>query len=621
MIKEGLDIMAERVNLTESECLALINFTSETLTSGNPESAVASIVGKLRRSFGVSCVSIREIISRPCSLRYTYESINDSTKVRRVNETITFEEEVWENVMKKFSEGCYIYKADGKQSSPQFIGPAPHQPMCMIQVPMYSGSDFLGVLDLADFEKIHDWNEHEISALKICAHFICQYLYRLNSSFMEIHSRNTADPLTGLMNFHTFTEQLDEKLSEMLNDSPVAVVYSDIHHFKYINETYGYKKGDELLKLVAQSLTESAPENIDIMLCRAHADNFISAAVVPEEFIDSFDSLIHEQNKNIGQFLQESCPDVRIRINTGICYIKNKSSTAATAIAHANLARKLAKRNAMQKPLVFSNEMMEEIKYQEYLNNELPKAIENHDLKVYYQPKINCADDSLYGAEALIRWQKPDGSFIYPDQFIPVFEKNGNIVDVDFYVYRQVFRYIRGRLDAGLPVFPISMNVSRVHFRSDKIIPYIESLMNEYSMPPELVEFELTENIYMNNFNKADEFITTCREKGVRVSMDDFGSGYSSLNVISTLSIDTLKIDKIFLKHDELSDNDKTVIESMIAMAKRLGMKVICEGVETESQTAFLKNAKCDQIQGYYYGKPMDEESFNKFAEKLLSKG
>ncbi|MDE5563535.1 MAG: EAL domain-containing protein, partial [Oscillospiraceae bacterium] len=133
-----------------------------------------------------------------------------------------------------------------------------------------------------------------------------------------------------------------------------------------------------------------------------------------------------------------------------------------------------------------------------------------------------------------------------------------------------------------------------------------------------LVEFELTENIYMKNFSKADEFIKDCRNRGIQVSMDDFGSGYSSLNVISTLSIDTLKIDKIFLKNDNLNDNDKIVIESMIAMAKRLGMKVICEGVETESQTIFLKNAQCDQIQGYYYGKPMDEETFNQFIEKLL---
>lgn len=606
--------------LSESQCLDLIKYVSDTLTSKETESAVSEIVDRFRTSFGVSCVSIREIFSRPCSLRYTYESMEGDPEEKRINATITFDEKEWQTAMETFSRGCYIYKKEEEQDCPLFMGPYLNKPGCMVQVPMYSGSDFFGVLDLVCFGESRDWSGHEISALKICANFICQYLYRLNISFMEIYNRNDTDPLTGLMNFNTFTSRLDEKLSEMLNDAPIGVVYVDINHFKYINSTYGYAKGDEMLKIIAQAIVEGITKFTDIMICRAYADHFISAAIVPEKFIPFFDNFVHQQNEEISQLLQESCPDVRIHINTGIFFVRDHRFTAATAIANANLARKLAKQEHMRKPLVFTDEMMEEIKYQEYLNNELPKAIENNDLKVYYQPKINCSDDSLYGAEALVRWQKPDGTFIYPDQFIPIFEKNGNIVDVDFYVYRQVFRYIRGRIDVGLPVFPISMNVSRVHFRSDRIIPYVGKLLEEYGIPPELVEFELTENIYMKNFDRADEFIKTCRKSGMKVSMDDFGSGYSSLNVISSLSIDTLKIDKIFLKNQELSNNDKTVIESMIAMAKRLGMRVICEGVETESQTLFLKNAQCDQIQGYYYGKPMDEDSFNKFAEKLLTK-
>ena len=612
--------MPHRANLTASECIALIKYVCDSLTINNTESAVSSIVEKLRETFDVSCVSIREIFSRPFSLRYTYESIGDSTKVRRINDTVTFDEEIWQSALKKFSEGCYIYNAGGDQKLPQFIGSMPNSPKCMIQVPMYSGSNFFGVLDLVDFEEVRDWSECEISALTVCANFMCQYLYRLNSSFMEIYNANDIDPLTGLMNFHMFTERLDEKLSEMLSNSAVAVVYIDIHHFKYINETYGYKKGDELLKLLSQDLYDRISKRADVLLCRAYADHFISAAPVSEDFIPTFEIYVSKQNEQIRKFLQQICPDVSIRINTGICYVRDPNTTAASAIAYANLARKTAKSEQMSKPLVFSDKMMEEIKYHEYLNNELPKAIENHDLKVYYQPKINCSDDSLYGAEALVRWQKPDGSFIYPDQFIPVFERNGNIVDVDFYVYKEVFKYIRKRLDAGLPVFPISMNVSRIHFRSNRIMEYIEGLLEEYKMPPELVEFELTENIYMKNLNSADEFIKACQDRNIQVSMDDFGSGYSSLNVISALSIDTLKIDKIFLKNDDLSNNDKTVIASMIAMAKRLGMKVVCEGVETESQMTFLKNTQCDQIQGYYYGKPMDEESFNKFVEKLLEK-
>lgn len=567
----------------------------------------------------MSCIRIREIISRPYSLRYTYESLKNPANIKHINETITFDADSWQRALDKFSEGIFIYETGSEQGFPQFISSVSDMPMYAIQIPMYSEKNFLGIMELADYEKIRKLEEYELSTLKICANILCQYLYRINSSFMQIQSRNDIDPLTGLMNFRGFTEKLDEKFSEMLSDAPIAVVYTDIQHFRYINETYGYKKGDELLKLIAMAL-KSGSEGYDTMIGRVHADHFVTAAAIPEELLAIFDKFVYEQNIHLSKLLQDNCPDVRIRIITGICYARNSKMTAATAIANANLARKVAKTGNIRQPVIFSEEMMEEIKYQEYLNNELPKAIQNHDLKVYYQPKINCADESLYGAEALIRWLKPDGTFIYPDKFIPVFEKNGNIMEVDFYVYREVFKYIRGRLDAGLPVFPISMNVSRVHFRTNKIIPYIESLMAEYNMPSELVEFELTENIYMNNFSKADEFIKSCRNRGIQVSMDDFGSGYSSLNVISSLKIDTLKIDKIFLKNDNLNDNDKTVIESMITMAKRLGMKVICEGVETESQTVFLKNTQCDQIQGYYYGRPMNEESFNQFVEKLLLK-
>ena len=608
--------MVTRSNLTKEECFDLIQFVCDTFMSKNPESAVAAIVEHLRACFDASCVSIHEAFSRPNSLRCIYETLRDPVNNKRLNDIISFPEDVWKHAVEKFSNGCNIYRADDPQCEPLLIGPVPTSPMCLLQTPMHSGSDFLGILDVVYFDKIREWNEYEIAALNVCANYIAHYQYKLSS----IHIDDDLDPITGLLNFHTFTKRLDEKLTEVPEKSIAAVIYSDIHHFKYINETYGYKKGDELLKLAAQATKENLSKYPDVLICHLYADHFVIAIVVPETVLPTFAAATHSDNLKICEILQNSCPNIMIHIDSGIFFINDAKITAATAIANANLARKLGKSENMHEPVIFSDKMMEDINYQEYLNNELPKAIENHHLKVYYQPKINCRDDNLYGAEALVRWQRPDGSFIYPDKFIPIFEKNGNITEVDFYVYREVFRYIRQRIDLGLPVFPISMNVSRVHLRSNRIISYIEELLEEYRIPPELIEFELTENIYMNNFSKADEFIKSCHDHGIHVSMDDFGSGYSSLNLISAINIDTLKIDRIFLKNHNLSENDKAVIETMIVMAKRLGMKVICEGVETESQALFLKNAHCDQIQGFYYGRPMDEESFNSFAEKSLAK-
>jgi EAL domain-containing protein (putative c-di-GMP-specific phosphodiesterase class I) len=160
------------------------------------------------------------------------------------------------------------------------------------------------------------------------------------------------------------------------------------------------------------------------------------------------------------------------------------------------------------------------------------------------------------------------------------------------------------------------MNVSRVHLLNDDIIGYITSLFDEFKIPPQLVEFELTENIYMSNMTNARKFMNFCKSFGIFVSMDDFGSGFSSLNVMNSLPIDIIKLDRVFLKNETLTENDKIVLECIISMAKRLKMKVICEGVETSNQSKFLKEAQCDMIQGYYYGRPMDEESFNRYIEE-----
>lgn len=608
--------MIAQSNLTKEECFDLIRFVCDSFALKNVESAVSAIIEHLRERFDASCVSIHESFSRPNSLRCIYETLSDPANKRRVNNIVSFSESEWKNAVEKFSQGHNAYAAGNPQCEPLLIGPVPITPMSIMQMPMHSGDDFLGVLDIVYFDRIRQWNEDEIAALNVCANYIAHYQYKHGSIYLD----DDFDPATGLLTLNAFIRRLDEKLTGIPDDCKVAVIYSDIHHFKYINETCGYKKGDELIKIAAQATKENLSKHSNVLICHLYADHFVIAIVVPQSAIPTFAASTHSDNLKIRERLQGSCPNVMINIDTGIYYVNDANITAATAIANANLARKLGKSESLHEPVIFSDKMMEDIKYQEYLHNELPKAIENRQLKVYYQPKINCADDSLYGAEALVRWQRPDGSFIYPDKFIPVFERSGAIIEVDFYVYREVFRYIRERLDSGLPVFPVSMNVSRVHLRSNNIIPYIKGLLEEYKIPPELIEFELTENIYMHDFSKAAEFVKACRDLGIQVSMDDFGSGYSSLNLISSITIDTLKIDRIFLKNPDLSDNDKTIIETMIIMAKRLGMKVVCEGVETASQAYFLKNVKCDQIQGYYYGRPMDEDSFRSFTEKLLAK-
>ncbi len=608
-------------NLDETQRFELIQFVSETLSAQDVEKAVQTVIKYMRRLFGADCVRIREVIPRPRSLRFIYEDVDNPDAPRRINDTVTYSREVWDRLKNAYAQGCFTYCSSSPDELGTMICREESMPNCLLQMPMYLSGEFCGTLDFMRFSGRRKWIQEEFSALKVCSQLIASCLSARISNNINNSERQLHDQLTGLLTQSAFTEKLDRELPDMLKKSPVALVYTDIRHFRYINEKYGYKKGDEMLKIAARTIYHDVAEKYpELIVCRVHSDHFASAAPIPAEGVASFSDFIARQNDILCRALMDCCPDIRIRMNTGICFINNENTDAATAVSNANLARKQAKDEHQHCPVVFTEQMMDEIKYQEFLHNELPKAIENHGLKVYYQPKINCADDSIYGAEALVRWQLNNGEFIYPDRFIPLFEKNGSIIDIDFYVYRQVFEYLRRRMDAGLPVVPISMNVSRVHFKENRIISYIEGLIDEYHIPADLLEFELTENIYIQNFNKASDFITECSKRKIKVSMDDFGSGYSSLNVMSILDIDTLKIDRVFLKNDELNESDKTVLEAMITMAKKLGMKVVCEGVETKSQSLFLKNANCDVIQGYYYGKPMSEENFSIFmTEKLNS--
>ncbi len=257
--------------------------------------------------------------------------------------------------------------------------------------------------------------------------------------------------------------------------------------------------------------------------------------------------------------------------------------------------------------------------YQKYsVRRSLNRALSNGEIKVFYQPKIEAGSTRVVGAEALVRWQKPDGSFIYPDMFIPALEENGSIVELDFFVYEQVFKTLQDRVRAGKPIVPVSMNVSRAHLEDGRIYSYVKELFKKYHVLPQFTEFELTESMYVQNIDKIVSVVKEFREKGGRISMDDFGSGYSSLNLLTDLPIDTLKVDKVFLKNEHLDENEKTILSCVIEMAKKLHMDVVCEGVETEEQSRFLSLLGCDMFQGFLYARPLPQEEYHTYLEAHL---
>lgn len=427
------------------------------------------------------------------------------------------------------------------------------------------------------------------------------------------------DALTGLDRYEVFLENLQREIDQ-IGDDRILVIYTDIKHFKYINDTYGYKVGNALLKEFASEFTKA--NRLLIGASRVYSDNFVAAnRMSADEYTsEGFRQMILRKNHEWEAKFREKYLNSRLQFCTGISFVMkdSRSFDAETVVSNANLARKVAKEMEDDCCVIFDQSMMEGIKREVEITSSIPKALTNREFKVFFQPKIETDTLRLIGAEALLRWQKPDSSYIYPDEFIPLIERSGQVVDVDYYVYREVFRFIAERMKQGKKIIPISLNVSRVHLNKMHILEYVKELFEEYKIPYSMVEFELTESIYLDNTERALELVRGLHNIGTKVSMDDFGSGYSSLNLLSKLPIDIIKLDKVFLKEGDLQESDKIIISCVVDMAKKLQIMSLCEGVETVEQSDYLKEVGCQVQQGFYFSRPISQEVFEKFMDENL---
>lgn len=424
------------------------------------------------------------------------------------------------------------------------------------------------------------------------------------------------DALTGLDSYEVFLGKLQKEIDTM-GDDRIGIIYTDIKHFKYINDTYGYKVGDSLLKEFVDELMQGGED----ILCasRVYSDNFVAANRIVKGTLSNEElrEMVYRINREWEAKFREKYLNSRLQFCTGISIIDkdSRSKDAETAVSNANLARKVAKEMENDCCVLFDQSMMEGIKREVEITSCIPRALERKEFQVYFQPKMDTNTLELIGAEALVRWKKPDGRFIYPDEFIPLIERSGQIVDVDYYVYREVFRFLAERLKDGKKVVPISLNVSRMHLNRTDFIEYVEALLEEFQVPCSLIEFELTESIYLDNTEAALKLIKGLHKLGIKVSMDDFGSGYSSLNLLSKLPIDIIKLDKVFLKEGEMQESDRIIISCVVDMAKKLHIASLCEGVETQEQSDYLKKVGCQMQQGFYFSRPVPREDFENIME------
>lgn len=409
------------------------------------------------------------------------------------------------------------------------------------------------------------------------------------------------DTLTGLLTEKAFYAKAAAVL-EQNADKTFDVIAVDIEQFKIVNDVFGTKTGDRLLIDLAICLLD-LKTNEWTYITRARADTFF--VLLPHT-----KTLYEEVNKKIVDFFENYPLPMRLQAKMGIYHAGNKELIIARMCDRALMAAESIKGNYNAKYAVFDNAMHDKMLQEQKIINTMVESLNRGDFCVYLQPKVVIETGELIGAEALVRWIHPEFGFIMPSDFIPAFEKNGFIYSLDLYVWKKCCEMLRDWKQKGIRTLPMSVNISRIDFYHESLPGMLIEFIREYDLSPEELHLEITETAYTKDSGQLLAIIERLRREGFIIEMDDFGSGYSSLNTLSELPIDVMKLDLKFLNQAEQNLRRQKVLECAVHLADALQVQVIAEGVETKEQAAFLKNMGCFHAQGYLYGRPMSEETF-----------
>lgn len=483
----------------------------------------------------------------------------------------------------------------------------------LIQCSVIDSGTLRGHIDYGICSEHHQWMPGEINELVLLSKIIGGYLVRLRTK-QDIDRMAYSDRLTGAWNLNRFKLEAE---SLLLKDSAEKHVFAslDIDRFKFLNEKYGYSAGDNILKsfssMIAQFLQPGE------IFARVIADRFVILMKYEsgKTVIDRLNELIANANR-----IKKNATDFyKLSLRFGLYWITPGDSDISFIIDKANIARKSIKNLHVSTIISFDEGMKNRIREQKEIEDVMRDSLRNNEFIVYLQPKFSIADNTAVGAEALVRWQRPGYGLVPPGEFVPIFEDNGFIVNLDFFVLDFVCSKIRRDIDLHRCVIPISVNFSRVHLRSPNLVGRIKEYIEKYDIPPNLLEVEITESALTENEDYLFDIIQELHNLGIIVSMDDFGSGYSSLNLLKKLPFDVLKIDKNFFANGHGTERERTIIASVVSLAKSLDIRVVSEGVETEEQAAFLREINCDQAQGRLYARPMPSDVFEKqYQEKQI---
>lgn len=404
----------------------------------------------------------------------------------------------------------------------------------------------------------------------------------------------------------TFTSDRDPMLLqkqgiELIQANPdkkFAVVQFDVAKFKMIIANYGEKMADELLNFFVATLKVIC--NKYQIYCRLSADVFmIITPYEDEQSLYDFVELLDSHLLGYG--------GMQYRLVYGICPIGDLAGGLRQYGDAAAMARQNIKSNALEKVAFFQADLKKNISASKFIEDNMDQALKSGEFVMYLQPKFRISDGKATGAEALVRWIMPEHGIVPPNDFVPVFEKNGFVVKMDQYIWEEACKLIRKWIDKGITPLPISVNVSRRHLKNTDFIDVLDQLVEKYDIPKNCLEIEITETVDEAGIVESMEML---KAHDYTLLMDDFGSGYSSLNTLKNTKFDVIKFDRMFLNNFIGSDRGQKIVEYTIRMTKAIGLDMVAEGVETKEQAEFLANCGCDTAQGFYYAKPMPVDEF-----------
>lgn len=413
------------------------------------------------------------------------------------------------------------------------------------------------------------------------------------------------DDLTGGKSFDKFKVEVDQLINGTNND--YVLVDLDIDKFKFINDIFGYEEGNNVIRYMWKLINEIIEEGETFAHYRA--DQFV--LLLKSYDMDNVIRRIEWLSENANSKKNSDEKNYELNLSVGIYPINKRYYQINTAIDRARLTKKSIKGLHSKIYAIYDERLRQKVLQDQEVENLMEKALDNQEFKVYYQPKYDSATCEFVGAEALVRWYNDEIGMILPDDFIPVFENNGFIAELDKYMFEHVCIDIRKWLDEGCRVAPVSVNLSQQQLYNTRFIEEYQEILKKYDISAEYLQLELTETTLFSEAEILDDIIDNLHSVGFKILMDDFGTGYSSLSMLKNVSVDIIKLDKSFV--DDIGDpKGDIVVSTIVSLGQLFNMRIVAEGVETKEQYEFLRDIFCDEIQGYYFSKPISSDEYRK---------